>query len=70
MGLRSFVSFGFILVPVAVTVSVLLGLQAYRDSRGLNPNPFVGSSNKISSKNYCQKAFGITPFTQGQQYTL
>ncbi|OCT54949.1 hypothetical protein CLCR_02918 [Cladophialophora carrionii] len=70
MGFRSLVSLGFVLIPVAVTISVLLGLQAYRESQGLNPNPFVSSSNKIRSKNYCQRAFGITPFTNGQDYTL
>jgi hypothetical protein len=70
MGVRSFVSLGFVLVPVAVTISVLLGLQAYRESQGLNPNPFMSTSNKISSHIYCQEAFGITPFTNGQEYTL
>jgi hypothetical protein len=70
MGFRSLVSLGFVLIPVAATISVLLGLQAYRTSQGLNPNPFVTTSNKISSDNYCQKAFGVTPFTNGQQYTM
>lgn len=70
MGFKSLVSLGFVLVPVAVTLSVLLGLQAYRESQGMNPDPFMSPSNKISSKNYCQRAFGITPFTNGQEYTL
>jgi hypothetical protein len=70
MGVRSLVSLGFVLIPVAVTISVLLGLQAYRESQGLNPNPFVSTSNKIRSQLYCQKAFGVTPYTQGQEYTL
>lgn len=70
MGIRSLVSAGFVLVPVAITLSVLLGLQAYRESDGLNPNPFVSNSNKITSKLYCQRAFGVTPFTNGQEYTL
>ena len=70
MGARSLISLGFVLIPVAATISVLLGLQAYRESKGLNPNPFVSTSNKITSKTYCQEAFGVTPFTNGQEYTL
>ncbi|KIW96917.1 uncharacterized protein Z519_02308 [Cladophialophora bantiana CBS 173.52] len=68
MGLRSLVSFGFVLIPIAVTISVLLGIQAYRESKGLPSNPFV--DNSIKSSLYCQKAFGVTPYTTGQQYTL
>ena len=63
-------SLGFVLIPVAVTISVLLGLQSYRESQGLNPNPFMSASNDVSSNTYCQDAFGATPFTNGQQYTL
>ncbi|KIX97952.1 uncharacterized protein Z520_06030 [Fonsecaea multimorphosa CBS 102226] len=68
MGVRSLVSFGFVLIPIAVTISVLLGIQAYRESKGLPANPFV--DNAIKSSLYCQKAFGVTPYTEGQQYTL
>ncbi|KIW26962.1 uncharacterized protein PV07_06745 [Cladophialophora immunda] len=68
MGVRSLVSFGFVLIPIAVTISVLLGIQAYRESKGLPSNPFV--DNRIKSSLYCQKAFGVTPYTNGQQYTL
>ncbi|EXJ71977.1 uncharacterized protein A1O5_04479 [Cladophialophora psammophila CBS 110553] len=68
MGLRSLVSFGFVLIPIAVTISVLLGIQAYRESKGLPSNPFV--DNSIKSSLYCQKAFGVTPYTNGQQYTF
>ncbi|OAL24325.1 hypothetical protein AYO22_05701 [Fonsecaea multimorphosa] len=68
MGVRSLVSFGFVLIPIAVTISVLLGIQAYRESKGLPANPFV--DNAIKSSLYCQKAFGVTPYTEGQQYTF
>ncbi|KIX10524.1 uncharacterized protein Z518_01607 [Rhinocladiella mackenziei CBS 650.93] len=67
MGLKSLISFGFLILPIAVTISVLLGLQAYRDAHGLS-RPFV--SNSIKSTTYCQRAFGITPDTDGQKYTL
>ncbi|KAK5064958.1 hypothetical protein LTR84_000792 [Exophiala bonariae] len=67
MGLRSLVSAGFLLLPIAVTLGLLLGLQAHREARGMPP-PFV--SNKVSTDTYCQRAFGISPATRGLQYTL
>ncbi|KIV90837.1 hypothetical protein PV10_05445 [Exophiala mesophila] len=67
MGFRSLVSFGFLILPIAVTLSVLLGLQAFRESRGMPP-PFV--SHAIEMATYCQRAFGIHPPTQGLEYTL
>lgn len=66
MGLKSLISYGFLILPAAVTISVLLGLQSYRESRGMSA-PFV--SNKVVTNTYCQLAFGITPATDGQQYT-
>lgn len=66
MGFRSLVSFGFLILPIAVTLSVLLGLQAFRESRGMPP-PFV--SHAIEMATYCQRAFGIHPPTQGLEYT-
>jgi hypothetical protein len=66
MGAKSLISFGFFILPAAVTISVLLGLQSYRTSRGLT-KPFV--SNAVETNTYCQLAFGITPDTGGQQYT-
>lgn len=66
MGLRSLVSLGFLLLPVAITLGILLGLQAHREARGMPP-PFV--SNKVSTDTYCQRAFGISPDTRGLQYT-
>ncbi|KIW19740.1 hypothetical protein PV08_00314 [Exophiala spinifera] len=67
MGIKSLISYGFLILPVAVTLGVLLGLRSYRVSHGFAP-PFV--SNKISHKQYCQLSFGISPSTTGQQYTL
>ncbi|KAL2432528.1 hypothetical protein ABEF95_012329 [Exophiala dermatitidis] len=67
MGAKSIISYGFLVLPIAVTLGVLLGLQAFRESRGL-PRPFV--SNGIKTTTYCQIAFGITPDTNGEQYTL
>ncbi|KAI1618411.1 concanavalin A-like lectin/glucanase domain-containing protein [Exophiala viscosa] len=67
MGLKSLISYGFLILPAAVTIGVLLGLQTYRESQGLS-GPFT--SNKVETNTYCQLAFGITPATGGQQYTL
>ncbi|KAK5467734.1 hypothetical protein LTS15_000707 [Exophiala xenobiotica] len=67
MGIKSLISYGLLVLPVAVTLGVLLGLQTYRESRGWAP-PFM--SNKITSKEYCQLSFGISPDTTGLQYTL
>ncbi|KEF61504.1 uncharacterized protein A1O9_03071 [Exophiala aquamarina CBS 119918] len=67
MGIRSLVSVGFLVLPIAVTLGVLLGLQAIRHSQGMPP-PFV--SNKVETTTYCQRAFGISPATHGLQYTL
>ena len=66
MGLRSLVSLGFLVLPIAVTLGVLLGLQAFRESRGMPP-PFL--SNKVETNTYCQIATGISPATHGLQYT-
>lgn len=66
MGVKSLISYGFLVLPVAVTLGVLFGLQSYRVSRGFAP-PFV--SNKISHKQYCQLSYGISPETTGLQYT-
>jgi hypothetical protein len=66
MGVKSLISYGLLVLPVAVTLGVLLGLQTYRESRGWAP-PFT--SNKIASKEYCQLSFGISPDTTGLQYT-
>lgn len=66
MGIRSLVSVGFLVLPIAVTLGILLGLQALRQSQGMPP-PFV--SNKVETKTYCQRAFGISPATHGLQYT-
>ena len=66
MGFRSLVSFGFLILPIAVTLGVLLGLQAFREARGMPP-PFV--SHDIEMETYCQRAYGISPPTHGLQYT-
>lgn len=66
MGIRSLVSFGLLAVPVAVTVGVLVGIDAYRTSNGMQK---IFVDNRVTNKTYCQKAYGIHPTSTGQQYT-
>lgn len=66
MGFRSLVSLGLLAIPVAVTVALLVSIDAYRQANGLQ-SIFV--DNAITNGTYCQKAFGISPTSVGQQYT-
>ena len=66
MGYRSLVSVGFLVLPVAITIGILLGLESYRSHKGLQPL-FV--NNGIATTTYCQQAYGITPETEGQKFT-
>ncbi|KAK5076978.1 hypothetical protein LTS08_007533 [Lithohypha guttulata] len=67
MGIRSLVSFGLIAVPIGATLGVLIGLDAHRSATGQQP---LFQDNSVSIDTYCQKAYGITPRSLGQQYTL
>jgi hypothetical protein len=66
MGRGSILSFGLFILPIAVTTGVLVGLDAFRASTG---QPRLFRSNKVNVDVYCQKAFGIHPTTDGQDYT-
>ena len=66
MGLRSLVSFGMIAIPIGATLGVLLGLDAHRSATGQTP---LFQDNSVTTETYCQKAYGITPASTGQQYT-
>lgn len=66
MGLRSLVSLGMIAIPIGATLGVLLALDAHRSSTGQTP---LFQDNSVNTDKYCQKAYGITPPSSGQQYT-
>lgn len=66
MGLRSLVSFGLIAIPIGATLGILLGLDAHRSATGQQP---LFTDNSVSTDTYCQKAYGVTPSSTGQQYT-
>ena len=79
MGLLNFrwlVNFGLLVLPIAVTLGILLGLQKHRDDTGqpplFTPPPSptgAPKNNKLTTHEYCQKSFGISPDTKGQEYT-
>lgn len=66
MGFRSLISFGMIAIPIGATLGVLLGLDAHRSATGQTP---LFQDNSVTTDTYCQKAYGITPPSTGQQYT-
>lgn len=66
MGIRSLLSFGLIAVPIGATLGILLGLDQHRKATGQAP---LFQDNSVVTKQYCQKAYGISPTSNGQQYT-
>ncbi|PHH62840.1 hypothetical protein CDD81_6640 [Ophiocordyceps australis] len=67
---RWLVNVGLLVLPIAVTLGILLGLQSSRSSSGQSPLFSPPIDNKWVEKMFCQKSFGIHPETKGQQYTL
>ncbi|KAM5341762.1 hypothetical protein ACJ41O_014793 [Fusarium nematophilum] len=68
MTVRFLVNFGLLALPIAITIGILLGLESHREAVG--KPPLFAPDNKVVSKEYCQKSFGIHPLTKGQEYTL
>lgn len=66
MGIRSLVSVGMLAIPIGATLGILLALDAHRTATGQTP---LFQDNSVSKDTYCQKAYGITPSSVGQQYT-
>lgn len=61
MGRLSILSVGLFILPIAVTVGVLVGLETYRVNHG-QKSLFPGDQdNAITTQMYCQKEYGITP---------
>ncbi|KAI5460394.1 concanavalin A-like lectin/glucanase domain-containing protein [Mariannaea sp. PMI_226] len=86
MTVRFLVNFVLLALPIGITLGVLLGIDQQRRASGQEPlyQPGDGSGNGngggsgkppkkgngISHDIYCDKTFGYTPYTAGQQYTL
>ena len=61
MGRLSLLSFGLFVLPIAVTIALLVGIETYQTSRGQIGLGPIDSYNGIQTNTYCQKAFGVTP---------
>ncbi|KAL7915450.1 glycoside hydrolase family 12 protein [Trichoderma velutinum] len=82
MTIRILVNAALLAIPIAVTLGILFGLQSHRAATGQpplfapepppipTPKPPAPPKNGVTKTRYCQKSFGITPDTKGQQYTL
>ncbi|KAF5003422.1 hypothetical protein FDECE_10019 [Fusarium decemcellulare] len=77
MTLRFFVNFGLLALPIAITLGILLGLEAHREATGgpplFKPEPDPTKpkkNNDVLTEQYCQKSFGVHPESDGQEYTL
>ncbi|KJZ71229.1 hypothetical protein HIM_09372 [Hirsutella minnesotensis 3608] len=66
---RWLVNAGFLALPIAATLGILLGIQSHRQATGQAPLFTPPLNNKWVEKTYCQKAFGIHPDTKGQEFT-
>ncbi|ERS99624.1 uncharacterized protein SPSK_09381 [Sporothrix schenckii 1099-18] len=82
LGVTFLVNFALLVIPIGVTLAILFGIDAQRSSVGdapiYTPQPSGGAGsdggggtgNKLTTKTYCQKSYGITPITKGQEFTL
>ncbi|PTB42660.1 uncharacterized protein TrAFT101_008251 [Trichoderma asperellum] len=82
MTIRILVNAALLAIPIAVTLGILFGLQSHRDATGQpplfapqpppipTPAPPKPPKNGVTKTRYCQKSYGITPDTTGQQYIL
>ncbi|RDA93291.1 hypothetical protein CP533_2044 [Ophiocordyceps camponoti-saundersi (nom. inval.)] len=68
--LRWLVNVGFLALPIAATLGILIALQMHRQASGQPPLFTPPATDEWSEKTYCQKSYGIHPDTKGQQYTL
>src|SRR5258708_891134 len=73
MWLLSLLSGALLVLPVAVTVGVYIGIESQRIFHGGDFNGFTtggngggggggGGHHKLTTETFCQKAYGITPF--------
>ncbi|RDA88422.1 hypothetical protein CP532_5610 [Ophiocordyceps camponoti-leonardi (nom. inval.)] len=68
--LRWLVNVGFLALPIAATLGILIALQMHRQASGQPPLFTPPATDEWSEKTYCQRSYGIHPDTKGQQYTL
>lgn len=81
LGVHFLVNFFMLALPLGATLGILFGIDASRASNGqtslYNPNDGnvvngggSGDTDELITTTYCQTSYGITPTTDGQEYTL
>lgn len=61
MGALSLVSVGLFLLPIAVTIGTLLGVEGVRRNNGEQSVFAPPPNDKITTSQFCQLGFGFTP---------
>jgi hypothetical protein len=59
MGRLSLLSIGLFILPIAITLAILIGVETWRVSTG--KMPLSSQDNRITTEMYCQKEFGVQP---------
>jgi hypothetical protein len=59
MGRLSLLSIGLFILPIAITLAILIGVETWRVSTG--KMPLSSQDNRITTQMYCQKEFGVQP---------
>ena len=61
MGRLSLLSLSLFILPIAVTIGLLVGIESYAKARGQIGLGPIDAYNGIKTTTYCQKAFGVSP---------
>lgn len=79
MTVRFVINFVLLALPIGITLGVLLGIDSQRKASGQEPlyqpgdNDGTGKApkkgNGFTPYTLCNKTYGLTPYTTGQQYT-
>lgn len=59
MGRLSLLSIGLFVLPIAITVAILVGVETWRVSQG-KPS-LANQDNRLTTEIYCQKEYGVQP---------
>ena len=59
MGRFSLLSIGLFILPIAITLAILIGVETWRVSTG--KAPLSSQDNRIITEMYCQKEYGVQP---------
>jgi len=59
MGRLSLLSIGLFILPIAITIAILVGVETWRVSQG-KPG-LATQDNRLTTDMYCQKEYGIQP---------